>query len=257
MLIVNKCYANKMLKYSLMALLLIPAFVYAAETTSTDSNQQDSIFNGWSGEGELGFASTSGNTETESLNAKLGLTKEKGKWKHSASLESVRASTDDVTNVDRIEFKEKSEYKPGEKSYVFGKVRYEDDKFSGYDYQSSISFGAGSPFIKTDAHALDASAGIGYRKLKDTLTQETLNDAILTADAKYEYIISKTGSFIEIISIETGDENTHLKSETALKSKVSGNLASKISYVVKRNSDVPVGTEKTDKLLTVSLVYSF
>jgi putative salt-induced outer membrane protein len=39
--------------------------------------------------------------------------------------------------------------------------------------------------------------------------------------------------------------------------KVNGNLASKIAYTIKSNSDVPAGTEKTDKITSITLVYSF
>ena len=43
----------------------------------------------------------------------------------------------------------------------------------------------------------------------------------------------------------------------ALKLVVVGNLAAKFGYEVKRNSDVPVGTDKTDTMTTVTLGYAF
>lgn len=212
---------------------------------------------GWTGEGELGFTTTSGNTDSETLNAKLSIAKAHEKWTHKASLEALRSSADNITSADSTVLKEKSQYSFAEKSYAFGKLRYEDDKFSGFDYQASLSFGAGSRFIQNDVHTLDLSLGAGYRSSKDTATQETNDEGIITADGIYEYKISATSTFIEAILIESGKDNTHSESETVLKSKINGNLASKISYQVKHNTDVPVGVEKTDKILTVSLVYGF
>jgi len=246
----------------MVVLCLCPGFLYAAENPDASAETATAAApqaekNEWKGEGALGYTATSGNTESDSLNAKLGISKEKARWKHSASIESLKSTTDSVTSADRLVFKEKSEYSLGEKAYVFGKLRYEDDKFSGYDYQSSIAFGAGSRFIDTEVHVLDASAGIGYRKIKDALTQLTEEEGILTADASYEYKISTSAVFSEQLSVESGDNNTYSESETGLTTKINGNLASKISYLVKHNSEVPVGTEKTDKVLTVSLVYSF
>lgn len=212
---------------------------------------------GWSGEGELGFTTTSGNTDSESLNTKLGVSKSHGKWAHKASLEALKASTNNVTSADSMVLREKSQYNFAEKSYGFGKLRYEDDKFSGFDYQAALTFGFGSRFIQNDTHVLDMSLGLGYRSSKNTATQETNGEGVVSADASYEYKISATASFSEAISIEAGDDNTHSESETVLKTRINGNLASKIGYLVKHNSDVPVGVEKTDKILSVSLVYSF
>jgi len=253
-----------MLKRTMVVLCLCPGFLYAAEnpdasatTATATAAAPQTEKNQWKGEGALGYTATSGNTESDSLNAKLGISKEKARWKHSASIESLKTTTDSVTSADRLVFKEKSEYSLGEKAYVFGKLRYEDDKFSGYDYQSSIAFGAGARFIDTEVQVLDASAGIGYRKIKDAVTLLTEEEGILTADASYEYKISNSAAFSEQLSVESGDNNTYSESETALTTKINSSLASKISYLVKHNSEVPVGTEKTDKVLTVSLVYSF
>ncbi|TNF34119.1 MAG: DUF481 domain-containing protein, partial [Gammaproteobacteria bacterium] len=175
----------------------------------------------------------------------------------SANLEVLKTSTDNVTSADSLVFKEKSQYSLTEKSYAFGKLRYEDDKFSGFDYQAALTFGFGSRFIENDAHVLDASIGAGYRSSKDAATQETHDEAVVSADAKYEYKISSTATFSQAVLIESGEDNTHSESETVLKTRINGNLSSKITYQIKHNSDVPVGIEKTDKILAVSLVYSF
>ena len=213
--------------------------------------------NEWKGEGELGYTTTSGNTDSESLNTKLSIAKEHEKWRHKAAVEILKSSTDSVTSADRFVFTEKTEYQFGEKAYSFVSLRYEDDEFSGFVYQSSVSVGYGSRFIETDAHVLDASAGIGYRRTKDVLTMLVHEDGILKVEGNYKYTISDSAVFSEDILIEAGEENTHSESVTALKTKINGNLSSKISYAVKRNSNVPVGTEKTDTVTTVSLIYSF
>ena len=240
---------NIEMKKSLFLICFLPAVIHAANSEPEKSE--------WKGEGELGFITTSGNTDSENLNAKLGFSKEKGAWKHTVSIESIKNTTDDITSADSQTFKEKSRYTFGEKAYAFGRLRYEDDEFSGFDYQASITFGVGSQFINSEKHTLDASIGLGYRSIKDSLTKESQEDGIVSGELAYEYRISKTASIGEAVLFESGDENTHSESETFLKSKINGNLSSKITYLVKHNSDVPVATEKTDKILTVSLVYSF
>lgn len=239
-----------MLKRSIAIIFLLPFILHAAE----DAESEQSV---WQGEGELGFTSTSGNTDAENLNASLGLSRQEGKWKHAASIDSIRNKSDDEVSAESTVFKEKSEYQWSENSYVFGQLRYEDDEFGAYRRQTTIAFGAGSRFLQNERHLLDMSLGLGYRSLREGETREELEDSILTANLDYEFKISETATFSEAILVESGDENTHAESDTSLKAKIDGNLATKISYLVKHNSDVPAGTDKTDEIVTVSLVYAF
>lgn len=239
-----------MLKKLLPIIFFIPLVLNAADNVEEEQGV-------WKGEGELGFTSTSGNTDSENLNTRLGVSREEGKWKHAADLRAIKNSTEDETTADSLVFKEKSEYKLGEKSYAFGQLRYEDDEFSGYDYQTSISFGLGSRFIEDEQHLLDASIGLGYRSIKDSATGESEEDAIITGEVIYAYKISETTTFTQTFFVESGDENTHSESDTGLKTQIAGNLASKIGYLVKHNSDVPPGIDKTDEIFSVSLVYGF
>ena len=239
-----------MMKRLIPVILMLPLVLNAADDTETAQAT-------WKGEGELGFVSTSGNSESENLNASLSVSRELGRWKHAAAIETIRAKTEDVVSADSLVLSEKSEYSLGEKSYVFGKLRYEDDEFSGYDRQASVSFGVGSRFVENERHLLDASLGLGYRSLKERATGVSEEDGIVTADLKYQYKISESATFAESILVESGDENTHSESDTSVRAKIDGNLATKISYLVKRNSEVPPDIEKSDEIVSISLVYAF
>jgi putative salt-induced outer membrane protein len=233
-----------------LVLLLVPLVLNAADEVEPTPS-------GWTGEGALGFTSTSGNSDTENLNARLAVSRESDQWRHTASLDSIRNESEGETSADSQALKARSEYKFGEKSYTFGQLRLEDDEFSGFEYQRTLTFGAGSRFIENDKHLLDASIGLGYRSLKDRETGDTEEDNIVTADMKYEYKISETATFNQTILIEDGDENTYTESDSSLKVRIVGNLAANISYLLKRNSEVPSGIDKSDKITTVALVYAF
>lgn len=239
-----------MLKQLLLFFCLLPLVVSAADDTEGSAVE-------WKGEGELGFTSISGNSDSESLNASLALSRQIERWKHAVSLELIKSEADNTTSADSLVFRERSEYSLGERSYAFGQLRYEDDEFSGYDYQASISVGAGKRFVESGQHLFDASAGVGYRGIKDSTTGDSDEEAIIVADAIYEYKISQTATFAQSLAVESGDENTYSESNSALKTKINGNLAAKVSYLVKHNSDVPPGIDKTDEIFTVSLVYGF
>lgn len=211
----------------------------------------------WSGEGELGFTSIAGNSEAENLNARLGITRNVDAWKHALTVEAVRAETDGELSTNYARLREKSEYSLGVDSYAYGQLRYEDDEFSGFDYRASLTAGYGRRVLDDERQRLDLSAGIGMRRSKETDSGDGADDTILGGDLIYEYRFSDTAAFSAELLVEDGDENTYFESNTALKTRINDSLAAKISYLVKRNSSVPSGSEKTDRISTVSLLYEF
>jgi putative salt-induced outer membrane protein len=234
----------------LAGLLLLPVLAQAADETDSSNGV-------WSGNGTLGYTATSGNTDSKNLNAGLQLGYEISRWKHSLQVAVIWAETDGDKSADSKSARERTEYSLSEKSYAFGQARYEDDKFSGYDYQASIVAGFGSRFIDSETQLLDLSVGAGYRQSKESESGGTEDGIIGTSDLKYEYRFNENATFSETALVESGSDNTYMQSETALTTRIQGNLSAKISYLVKHNSDVPDGTDKTDKITSVSLMYEF
>jgi putative salt-induced outer membrane protein len=210
----------------------------------------------WKGEAELGLVSTSGNTETDTINAKAKISKELEKWRHTAEFTALNTSDKTGTTAERYELKGQSDYKFSEHEYIFALVNYEDDRFSGYDYRVSESVGYGRRVLDRPDMTLDLEAGPGVRQSK--LDDGSRNSEFLVRGAvKYAWSITKTSNFTENVSVEAGDDATITKSVTALTSKVNGDLAMRVSYTVKHTSEVPPGFEKTDTETAVTLVYSY
>ena len=212
--------------------------------------------NKWSGEAELGYLRTTGNTDTESLHAKGKVVNEREKWKHTATLEVTNKSDNDITTAKRWFLTGKSDYKLDEVSYLFGAVSYENDDFSGYDYQATEKVGYGYHVIRKENLKLDLEAGVGARQSKLN-TGASNSEAIVSGAGNLEWIISKTSIFSQELLVDIGDDNTVSRSVTSLKMQIVGSLSAKLSHTIKHNSDVPVGTDKTDTESVVTLVYSF
>jgi len=209
-----------------------------------------------SGEGELGFTSTAGNSDSETLNAKIGLGKAHGDWQHNAKLEVLQSTNNGIDSADLVVFTEKSEYRFAEKTFAFASLRYEQDKFSGFDHQAILSLGMGHKILEGVKHELEASAGAGYRDIEDNASVTT-REVVFDGSMKYAWKISETSTFNQNLFVESGSSNTYSKSETFLKLVVVGNLGAKFGYEIKHNSKAPAGTEKTDTITTATLVYSF
>lgn len=211
----------------------------------------------WSGEGDIGFNKTSGNTETESLLAKLKVVYSKERWVHTAELGAINSSDDGARTAESYEGKWKSDYSYSDTYYAFASTRYEDNRFSGYEYQSTTALGVGAHLIASERTILDVEGGVGYRASEEQGTGETLDEGVLLGSLIYQFQLTDTTRFESDFNVEAGQDNTYLVSNLALKVKINAALALKLGYQVKHNTDVPVGTDKTDTLTSISLNYSF
>ncbi|MEN8220218.1 MAG: DUF481 domain-containing protein [Pseudomonadota bacterium] len=212
---------------------------------------------GWKGEGEFGFTQTSGNSETQSFVAKLALSYQLTSWKHEAQIEALRSEDDSVLSAERYELNLQSNYLLSEKSYLFGKLRYEEDSFNGYDYQASLIFGYGHQFIDTERTGLKLEAGIGWRQGELKIITESNDETVGFLGVSFRHKIGSHSEFTQEFQVEGGSNNIYSESDTGFKVNIMENLAMKLSLLVKNNSDVLSGTEKTDTITAVTLVYNF
>jgi len=212
----------------------------------------------WSGSGDLGYNSVSGNSESDSLAAALSANYDTlGDWLFMGEFDTYSASQDEETTAKTYSFKLQSDYKISESSFAFGNVRYLDDRFSGYGYQASSSIGLGKTFFDDGISLFRAQTGVGYRKNKLLGGMGEESESIWTTRASYNRALTESTRFESRVLTESGAENTYVEGNVALGVLMTDNLGIKLSYLIKHNSDVPVGTENTDKYITVSLNYLF
>jgi putative salt-induced outer membrane protein len=211
---------------------------------------------GLSGRIALGYVATSGNSDGENLSLNFGGDYYGDAWHYKLEGRAVRASTSGVTTAEAYKLSWQSDREFGEKSYLFTRAAWDKDKFSGYDQQLREVIGYGRHFIDTDRHRLNGEIGAGLRQsdLRDGTSED---ETITRLSTDYTRKISETAEFKQVIGVESGRDNTYTESVTTLSSDVWTNLAIVLSYTVKRNSDVPVGTVKRDTFTAVSLEYSF
>lgn len=218
----------------------------------------------WTGKVELGALRTSGNSESESLNAGFALNHARNKWKNQFTAAAFSASQEDETTGDDQQTAErytagyKTTYDFSRFNYAFGTLNWEKDLFGGVRERTTETVGYGRRLIATDTHKLDAEIGAGARQ-QETQKPESVSesDAIGRGALKYLWVISDTSEFSQSLLVESGDTNTYSESISALKLSIIGPTFVNISYTVKNNSDVPAGNEKTDTFLALNVSYEF
>lgn len=221
-------------------------------------------FEDWEGEAELGVLITSGNTEETNINGRLGLLHEIEEWRNTGEFRSAYSETDDVTTSEKYQASLQSDYKFEGSQYLFLRGSYEDDRFSGYDFQSSLTTGYGNRLWQRGERSfLDLSAGLGYRfnKLEepDEDGSRDEEEAIARLAGQFDYALSENALFRQKLSTEIGldENNTITESETSVQATVVGNLSMKAAYRVQHVSDEPEGSDDMDTEISLSLLYGF
>jgi putative salt-induced outer membrane protein len=212
----------------------------------------------WSAKVAAGLILTSGNTDTDSFTGNAEVVNNRDYWRHTGTAEIYTSRTDGEKTAERWLASAKSDYLiGGGPNYLFAMLMYEDDSFSGYDYQASETVGYGRKVIERTDMTLDLEIGAGARQRKETVSGDSDNEAIVRGAAKFEWQLRESVTFGEVLTVEAGEEATISTSTTSLTSQLVGNLAAKLSFRIKHVSDVPEGVEETDTETTATLVYTF
>ena len=239
----------------LPGLLAMSANVLAAEEDKKKSPWKSSV--------ELGFIKTTGNTETETTAIKADVQYEVDKWRHTAHAEGYGQKSENdlgetVVSAERYELSGKSDYKFSERDYAFGLIKLKKDRFSGFEYENTVSAGYGRKAIKQDNMELDLEIGPGMRFYKPD-DAESEDEALLVLAANYWWAITDNSKFTQVFNFDIGEVYTDSKSVTGIQANINKTLALKFTYTIRHKTEVPdpATTEKTDTEAAMTLVYNF
>lgn len=215
-----------------------------------------SVHAAWTGEVEFGLVVTHGNSNTGSFNVRLLALDDREHWRHQIRFNAVKASTEDQTTAERYVLEANSHYKLNQDAYLFGNLRYNKDRFSGFEFQLSVTSGYGRRWEPGTTLMLELEGGAGVRQSR-VENMEREQEGIVRGAFLLRWAFSPNAEFRQRLTLESGEDNTLTESISSLRTKIIGRLAMKFSLTVTRNSDVPVGKRNTDTLTSVNLVYDF
>lgn len=223
-------------------------------------------------DGEFGLIVTTGNTDTTSVKGKISAHQELDKWSNDFIAEGLYKKDEvlvdsEIEGEDPVETSQTTAQKwfvSGQGNYklnnpdhrVFGFASYEDDRFSNFDFQSTIAAGWNQKVWADETSSFEYSIGPGYSYAKDN-NDQTISGLIIRGALDYEWKISDTATFKQLLSTEVGDDNTKSKSETSLSAQINGSLSMKFSITLDHNSDVADDRDNLDTQTAVTLVYTF
>ena len=273
------------MKKTLIATLLLSSLaccvVHADDASSTNSSTKADANGDWTGTGELGFASTTGNTRSQNLNAKLNMSQETAQWKNNFFLDALRsknqvkvdnsagASINQYdTTANRYDAGASAGYKLDPRSYIVGAARYEHVDFGANRWSAIVSIGYGYIALKTDRSELSFEIGPGYKEYQPnpttvlvnnvdvTYTQGRQEEVVARGLVNYKYRLTANTSFDDTFLMEVGSKDKYLQNDAGLSVSMTKKLSIKVGFEVRHNSTVLPGVKKTDTLTTTNIVYN-
>lgn len=219
----------------------------------------------WAMKTEAGLVAARGNSDTDTANLKLEIKRDFVRWKHRLELGGVYASDSTGTITQRWGVREQTDYDFRDRGFWFVSGRYEEDRFSGFEYQASYGTGLGWRFFDDPVTQLSAQIGAGYKALRsrDSLSADGITlipgrreaNAIAQGSIDFEHQLTETTKVLNKFLVESGGHNTFVQNELSLQVKILSSLALAIGYTVRYNTDPPEEFTTTDTLTTLNLVY--
>ncbi|PCI59750.1 MAG: hypothetical protein COB35_10705 [Gammaproteobacteria bacterium] len=244
-----------------------PLIAFAADATPTEQSP-------FTSSAELGFLYKTGNTRSADINAGFNVKYEKDQWLSTLNFNILAKKT--ATEVDgkkslntteqkwTIDSKTNYTLDVSSKNYMYGNVFYEDNRFTSYDSQSSVSAGWGRNWYKTDKASFFADIGPGFKrdvtKATDTVPSETSTSLIVQAQMLYLRQINEHVEFKQTLSAKLATdsgENSTYKAVSSITTKLIETLQLKFTITLDYNTKVDADKEKLDTQTSVTLVYSF
>lgn len=211
----------------------------------------------WSGEAALGFLSTSGNSESTTLNTQVALAYSIEAIKNSFRASAIYGEQEAVRSVERYTLGNQTDLNITPNDYAFLALDAEKDLFGGVRERTSQTVGYGRRLLTGPVHTLNAELGAGARQTLAQGETERENETITRLSGQYRWEISETSLFSQSVKIESGEDNTFTETVSELKLSVIGNIFAGISFTARNNSDVPIDRKKTDTFTAVNLSYKF
>ncbi|WP_031548742.1 DUF481 domain-containing protein [Parvularcula oceani] len=248
------------------ALLLLGGAAQAGEVdVATDETAI-----GIDGSIEASIANTTGNTET--LNAGLAgkLNYERLRYTHNLNAAANYVETgaagggDRDTTAQNFFVSYQLDIDISDESFAYGRVRYEQDKFSGYDQRVFAGLGYGHHIFETDELNWRVTAGPGLRWVEtaqpnspDAEPGSSMTELSGYAASEFEWDVRENVGVEHDFTVTYTAANTTLETEAGLKTKLTELLSARLSYYVRHETTPALDREPTDTRLRAGIVVDF
>jgi len=226
----------------------------------------------WSGSVTFNASAATGNTQNSVLGGRFDISRKMGAFTHAfdagGNYTEVTRERDgnnvrDITQ-NRWFAQYRAEVQADERSFFYGRTRYDEDQFSGFDRQFFIGGGFGHSFFDDQKKKLTALLGPGIQYLERARPQQQPDDFdaretvfALFVGETYRHVLRENVSIEQSLDATLSETNNSVSNRMSLKTDLTDKISSRISYAFTHNTDPPDGRKNTDTLLSASIGYQF
>lgn len=249
-----------------------------------DESQQPSSGTLFTASAQLGFLYLTGNTHRADIKTGLDLRFERGRWRSSFIFDLLVKKTETETKINENDIRQNFEttdqkwnissrtnyiLDPIKQNYIYGSVFYEENRFSGFDSQASVSSGWGRRWYETRNSSFDGDIGPGFKRDVTQVTSEertvglrseTQDSLTLQAQALYINQINEHIEFKQVAELKYAlarGQNSIYKAESSITSKLIDSLQLKLNFVIDYNTKVDADKANLNTETSAVLIYSF
>jgi putative salt-induced outer membrane protein YdiY len=230
---------------------------------------------------QLGLLYLTGNTRSADIKTGIDLRFERSLWRSFFIFDLLVKKTEqeqEQTNDKQLETTDQKwsvlsqtnyTLDAANQNYVYGSAFYEENRFSGFDSQASMSVGWGRRWLENKQSSFDADIGPGFKRdilqltpeqISQGLTNKEQDTLILQAQALYIRKLNEHIEFKQLMvvkhAIERG-QNSIYKAESSITSRLIDSLQLKLNFIVDYNSKVEEDKANLNTETSAVLIYSF
>jgi putative salt-induced outer membrane protein len=208
---------------------------------------------------DVGYVSTTGNSEVSTFNLGEKLVLRAGRWEHKQQFGSVYASQDGRQTSNLLFTNWRSDWKFHPQLALFGFVGFDRNAFAGISRRFEEALGVSSKLLTAANDTWTVEAGLAMNQQRST-DDSSITFASVRSATTFRHHFTKAAYFqqaVEFLPSLEVSEDYRVNTESALVAPLSTHVAMKLGYVVRFDNLPEPGRRKHDRIVTSGLQFNW
>ena len=211
----------------------------------------------WDGTFSAGASFASGNSDNAALGLSVDAKRKSGTLTHNVRTYFNLGEAAGTLNQKRWGAAYKLDIAINDSAYTFGRISYDEDEFSGFDYRLFVGGGVGYFIAKSEPFTLKLEGGPGYRYSPIDDTREIDQTMAVYSAIDLDWIIREGLKFTQDVMATWTDPTSTVETTTAITADLWGGLNTGLSFYYRYETNPPAGRGNDDTVVRATLGYSF
>ncbi len=240
--------------------------LHAEEHLDTEIDAPSPTPSPFTSELEFGYQSHSGNSDSQSLNARVSSEYVTGRYRFNGEWKYYLLYKDGTEDKRQSSYDLQADYKLSQRTYFYNSFTGYDSRYSAYYKDYTFSSGIGYQLTNTERLGIELEAGPGFRSQDPNLDEiddddiifpETVNELIFRGNASVSWKVVESLSLSGNFTVVGGNSNTRFDSEISVVNTITDDIALKLVHSRQYHNRVPDGLSNSDSVFSANLLFLF